>query len=144
MNADISILRAAIIEKSINLEWMMNAIISQHYFGYVKLPFLLEVLYDEYCPFALKRRVLIKICPDLQKGHFSESLGRLNTIRNYFAHCGQVVGDFATGTERVPDPRNPEKAIDFTALHMEFMRVEKEVIAVLFERFKAMGGKLAK
>src|SRR5215204_2008170 len=62
MKLDISTIRSAVIEKSINLEWMMNAIISQHYFGAVKKSFILEVLYDEYCSFALKRRILMKIC----------------------------------------------------------------------------------
>ncbi len=50
--------RADVIERFINVEWIINAIICQHYFKRVSMPFLLEVLYDEYFSFALKRRIL--------------------------------------------------------------------------------------
>ena len=53
--------RAEVIERFINMEWLINAIICQHYFKRVLMPFLLEVLYDEYFSFALKRRILEKI-----------------------------------------------------------------------------------
>ena len=45
-------------ERFINIETMINAIISQHYFKKVPLNFYLEVLYDEYFSFALRRRIL--------------------------------------------------------------------------------------
>ena len=63
-NNNISKYRSEVIEKAINIEWIMSAIICQHYFKKTILPFLLEVLYDEYFSFALKRRILEKIVKD--------------------------------------------------------------------------------
>ena len=57
--------RSEVIEKSINIEWIINAIISQHYLKRVILPFVLEVLYDEYFSFALRRNILKKIIKDI-------------------------------------------------------------------------------
>ena len=88
MTSDISQLRAEVIEKAINVEWLIHAIISQHFFNAVKLEFVSMVLYDEYCSFALKRRILLKICPKLE-GDIEQKINRLASIRNYFAHIGQ-------------------------------------------------------
>ena len=74
--------RSEVIERFINIEWIINAIISQHYFKRVLLPFVLEVLYDEYFSFALKRRVLEKIIKTIDNQKVQD-LNRLNTIRNY-------------------------------------------------------------
>lgn len=52
---EISKCRAEVIERFINIEWIINAIISQHYLKRVVVSFILEVLYDEYFSFALKR-----------------------------------------------------------------------------------------
>lgn len=105
MPDDISLLRSDVIEKTINIEWMIHAIISQHFFGAVKLDFVSTVLYDEYCSFSLKRRILLKICPELA-GNCENKINRLNTIRNYFAHVGQgfIDGPDPNGESRVPDP----------------------------------------
>jgi hypothetical protein len=58
----------------------------------VVLPFLLEVLYDEYFSFAPKRLILEKIIENLDR-KMLQDLNRANTIRNYFAHCDQRVLD---------------------------------------------------
>ena len=136
--------RSEIIEKFINLECLINAIISQHYFQRVTFPFVSEVLWDEYCSFALKRRILEKIIvtPDKQK---IDKLNRLNTIRNYFAHCGQEIleGSAPPGDDKqgwVPDPRKPTTRINFESLYSEFTESESDVIKYLFEIFQKKGG----
>jgi hypothetical protein len=144
----ISKLRSEVIERTINIEWIMNAIISQHYFGKVLLPFVLEFLYDESCTFALKRRVLEKIAPDLEKQKL-EKLNRINTIRNYFAHCNQVLIEGSNPTSpsaisKVVDPRKLDKAIDFEKLYTEFMGIVGPVEEHLAEIYKAKGGQLTK
>ena len=141
MADELSSMRATVIEKSINIEWLANAIISQHYFGRVKIAFVSEVLYDEYCSFALKRRVLLKICPEL-RGNFEKDLGRINTIRNYFAHCGQQIieGPDPSGPTRIPDPKNFAKSIDFAGLYKEFCALEKPIVEQLFAVYKGKGG----
>ncbi|PIU57494.1 MAG: hypothetical protein COS88_00935 [Chloroflexi bacterium CG07_land_8_20_14_0_80_51_10] len=61
----VSQMRADVIERFINLETRMNAIISQHYFGKFYKPFFLEVLYDEHFTFGLRRGILEKTVPDI-------------------------------------------------------------------------------
>ena len=58
---NISKYRAEVIEKFINIESIIDVIISQHYFKLPNKSFIFEVLYDEYFSFALKRRILEKI-----------------------------------------------------------------------------------
>lgn len=136
--------RSEVIEKFINCEMIMNAIISQHYFKKIITSFLFEVLYDEYFSFGLKRRILEKIVPNLERRKIDD-LNRLNTIRNYFAHCNQ---EFFEGSEMpgeevgwiVPDPKDIEKGIDFEKLYKEFIEKEEGVVQYLVDIFKEMGG----
>jgi hypothetical protein len=133
--------RSEVIERAINAEWLMSAIISQHYFKRVSKPFLLEVLYDEQFSFALKRRILEKIIDDPDSHKSIQDLNRLGTIRNYFAHCGQEITPIG-GTPFVPDPRKPENAIDFAALYAEFTALAPRVESFLAEVFRAKGGQM--
>ena len=141
---EISLLRAEVIDKSINIEWLINSIISQHFFGKPRIDFVSLVLYDEYCSFALKRRVLIKIKPELA-GKTEHAINRLNTIRNYFAHVGQgfIDGPDPNGPSRVPDPRDFSKSVDFAAMSTEFNALEAGLNNQLFSLFKEMGGEVA-
>ncbi len=138
--------RSEVIGKFINIEWRINAIISQHYFKTVSMPFFLEVLYDEYFSFALKRRILQKIIPDLDNKK-KQDLNRLNTIRNYFAHCGpefvMISGKLKPEPKRVvPDPRTRslEKGIDFEKLYEEFIKKDRGVTTYLGKIFTDLGG----
>jgi len=121
-------LRGLVIEQMINLETIISAIICQHYFNRVRKDFLLDMLYDEYFSFALKRRIFEKIIKktpsDFNKQHLDD-LGRLNTIRNYFAHCGLEIispptAPSADRKRRFPDPRAIDKELDFESLYAEF------------------------
>jgi hypothetical protein len=123
--------RGDVIERAINIEWMVNCLLSQHYLGRVSSGFVLQFLYDESCTFGLKVNVLLKVFPSLTANGFDQRLRRLNRIRNYFAHCGQILGDMDTGIEGVPDPKKPSAHIDFAALNDEFTLLEREVFATL-------------
>ncbi len=136
--------RNEIIEKTINIEWLINAIISQHYFKKVVKPFLLEVLYDENFAFSLKRNILEKIVPLFDKNKMQD-LRRLMTIRNYFAHCNQEflqITEFVDSERKgnVPDPRNPARGIDFEELYFEFTRKNDGLTKYLAEKFIEKGG----
>ncbi len=141
---DVSKYRAEVIEKFIGLEMMINAIICQHYLGRLNKKFLLEVLYDEYFSFALKRRVLEKIV-SIDK-RVLDDLNRLNTIRNYFAHCNVEFIDSISNrsTAKVPDPRKTTEEIDFEKLYAEFISREKPVREYLTRVYKESGGALVR
>jgi hypothetical protein len=131
--------RSEVIERFINVEWIINAIISQHYLKKVIKSFMFEVLYDQYFSFALRRQIFEKILKKTNKydKKIIDDLRRLNTIRNYFAHCGQ---EFIELSDNIPkrkiiDPRDIEKELDFESLHTEFMgkveRIEKYLAKLL-------------
>ena len=145
-DSNISKYRSEVIERAINVEWIMSSIICQHYLKKTMMPFLLEVLYDEYFSFALKRRILEKIVKDFDKRKLQD-LNRLNTIRNYFAHCNQQIIDASSiPTEnnigQVIDPRNLDKFIDFEKLHGEFMAIIGDLEKYLAGIFIQIGGVL--
>jgi hypothetical protein len=117
--------RGEIIEDLIDLETMINVVISAHYFGKVSAPFYYEVLYDEYFSFGLKLNILEKIIPAHHRKHI-ENLRRLGTIRNYFAHRGtQFIHPGTVGKNgtvgMVPDPKKPDRSIDYDNLYEEFL-----------------------
>jgi hypothetical protein len=120
--------RGQIIEDSIDLETMINLVISIHYLGKVSSQFYYEVLYDEYFTLGLKLRILEKIVPQAKadKKHI-DNLRRLSAIRNYFAHSGtQFIHPGKLGMDgmvgEVPDPKKPDKSIDYDSLSQEFQR----------------------
>jgi hypothetical protein len=136
-------LRGDIIERAANIETMIGCVLSMVYFGRVRTTFTFDLLADEYCSFALKRRVLMKLVPRLKEvKDFEQNLNRLGTIRNYFAHVGLLMSDRpeADAESRTPDPRNFEKSVDFRALHKEFLEKEKIVLDALIEEYKRLGG----
>jgi len=142
----ISNYRSEVIERTINVEWLMNSIISQHYFKRVIRNFLLEVLYDEYFSFGLKRRIIEKITEDIDIQQI-QKLNRINTIRNYFAHCGQEMfkGNAPpppNSKGSVPDPRRVDSTIDFEKLYNEFMDIIGDVEKYLGEIYQVKGGEL--
>jgi hypothetical protein len=124
---ELSKYRAEVIERFINVETLVDAIICQHYFKKMIINFYLEVLYDEYFSFGLKRLILEKI---------------VKNIRNYFAHYNQEIikGRDKKGEARILDPRNIEREIDFKGLHAEFMQIADGIEEYLFQTFKNLGG----
>lgn len=146
MNKKISEYRSEIIEKFINIEWLINAIICQHYLKKVVYAFLFEVLYDINCSFALKRNILEKIAPKFSK---LADLNRLNNIRNLFAHCNQQVFEYNQKPElweqgKVLNPKNIEKELNFKELYNEFTQKEGEITKDLAKLFISLGGELEK
>jgi hypothetical protein len=145
-NDRISRYRSEVIERNINIEWLMSAIISQHYFKCVVKPFLLEVLYDENFSFALKRHILEKIIENLDR-KMLQDLNRTNTIRNYFAHCNQRVLDEVDFLKKeaegeVIDPRKLDRTIDFDKLYNEFTGIIGELEKYLATVYLEKGGEL--
>jgi len=144
----ISKYRSDVIEKSINIEFIINMIISQHYFKKVVNNFIFELLYDVCCNYRLKRNVLKKIIPEIDKTKLND-MDRLNSIRNYFAHCNQ---EYFKQTEKptpnsvgvILNPHNLEKYIDFQLLYEEFINKEKDVVQYLLEILKNKGGEFEK
>ena len=144
MSNIISGYRSEVIEKFINIEWLMNVIISQYYFKKVVSTFVFYFLYDVNCTFALKRNVLQKIAPSFSE---LEVLNRLNNIRNYFAHCNQ---EFFEGSEKpkagekgkVLDPKDTKNEINFESLYKEFMEKEGNITKALADLYVSLGGQM--
>ena len=139
--------RAEVIERFINVEWLINAIICQHYLKKTFKNFLLEVLYDEYFSFALKRRILEKILSQIDNQNNKskiDQLNRINTIRNYFAHCNQQFFEKGDDIGKVLDPRKTDRAINFKTLYEEFMSIAGDIELWLSEIFESIGGTLEK
>lgn len=144
--------RSEIIEKFINCETIIDSIITLHYFknehGILNFSFMMEVLYDEYFTFALKRRILLKIVPNIDNKKIQD-LNRLNTIRNYFAHYNQQWFDGPPIPKpgewgMTPDPRDTDREINFEKMHKEFIKKEKKVLKYLFKIYRDMGASLTK
>ena len=135
--------RSEVIERFINIETIVDAIICQHYFKKMLINFYLEVLYDEYFSFGLKRRILEKIVKNIDSQKIQD-LNRLNTIRNYFAHYNQEIIKVADKTQKwkVIDPRNIEKEINFEGLYAEFMSKAGGIEEYLAKLYQNLGGKL--
>jgi len=137
----ISKYRAEVIERFINIETIIDAIICQHYFKKMLINFYLEVLYDEYFSFGLKRRILEKIVKGIDSQKVQD-LNRLNTIRNYFAHYSQEIikGTDKMQKGKIIDPRDIQKEIDFENLYVEFMDKADGVEGYLFKLYENLGG----
>jgi hypothetical protein len=135
--------RSEVIERFINIETLVDAIICQHYFKKMLINFYLEVLYDEYFSFGLKRRILEKIVKNINSQKMQD-LNRLNTIRNYFAHYNQEIIKVADETQegKVIDPRSIEKGINFEELYAEFMSKAGGVEEYLVKLYQNLGGAL--
>jgi len=133
--------RSEVIETAINIEWLIGIIICQHYLHKIDSHFLFEVMYDEYFTMGLKRKILEKIVD--KESINIEKLNRLIRIRNNFAHCGPEITKFTPQEITfIPDPRNPEKHINFDAEHQEFVIIAKELKLSLMNIFLSKGGKI--
>jgi len=138
--------RGEVIETFINLETLINAIISQYYFKKVRQDFFFELLYNQSFNFGLRISILEKIIPEIDRNKL-EKLRKLNAIRNYFAHCGPEVlpsktTDIDKEKGRIPHPSDYQKTIDFDALYREFTATEPEISAYLGEIFVKLRGAL--
>ena len=136
--------RSEVITSFIGVEQLLNCIISQHYFKAINKSFFLEVLYDAYFDFGLRRRILEKFLPQDQNAML-QPLNRMAAIRNYFAHCGlEVIENVGLPILEelgpVLDPQNTERPLDFERLFNEFKELEKAVVEPLVEVFKDWGG----
>jgi len=142
--------RAKVIEKFINIETLINAIICQHYFHKLIMPFYLEVLYDENFNFSLRRNIFEKILRKLDKydNKKIQDLHKLNKIRNYFGHCNQEIfrlnKNGSVKDSGVPDPKKIENYVDFNEIYKEFIELEPKMTVYLAKVFKEMGGKTSK
>lgn len=136
---EISKYRASVIESLISLERLIDCIISQHYFSEIHGSFLNEVLYDEYFSFGLKRKILEKICPRLDSKTL-QSLNRINSIRNIFAHCASPIPE---EPHKVKNPKKLNTELDLENLYLEFKELKPIVNMKLFHIYQMKGGEIS-
>lgn len=126
---EISECRAEVITKFLDLERMVNIIISEYYLGAISGNFLIDVLYDPFFSFGLKLNILGKI------GTVKESdiilIRKLNTIRNIFAHeqFELVVGE-KEGETVFLDTRQG-KELDYAEKYRLFLELYPNVLNAL-------------
>lgn len=139
----IALYRSEIIEKFINVEKIMNLIISQYYFKKVRIDFLLDVLYNQYSNFALRLEIIKKILPEFDS-KIEYDLRKLNVTRNYFAHWDVTLFKNEMGKPSqesyTPHPKNKDKTLDFKESYQEFIEKENGITEYLFEEYKKLGG----
>jgi hypothetical protein len=131
-------LRGSIITRAIEIEKILAVIISYHYLKRLSQGFLLEVLYDEGFSFGMKLRIACKISPVIAK--HEQTLRRLASIRNVFAHMGLVLEP--TGEPHkvlVPDTRRPGKEINFADLATEFDKLTERLGTFAVQAMVASG-----
>jgi hypothetical protein len=127
--------RHNVIDKAINVENIMCALITHKYFPGpgLNLKFHHEVLYDPYATIGFKIS-LLKKCYDELSERTINRLRRLFNIRNIFAHCGlhftSLVDPDKSG---VLDPKDRNTMLDFVSLESEFIEHEKAVLDVLMD-----------
>jgi len=142
-NSDFSKYRDEILNKFGNIESIIEAVISQHYFVKVRRDFLLEVLGDEYFSTGIKIRVLLKVTKSL---NCEKELRELVRIRNYFVHLFPKFHDKylspSPGELVAVDPRNTSKSVDFESEYKKFVGMESKVVNSLINIYKEKGGVL--
>ena len=87
-----------------------------------------------------------KIIPDFDKQQL-QNLNRVNTIRNYFAHCNQELffGSLPPLPDSkgiVPDPRRLDREINFENLYDEFSGIIEDLTRYLAKTYQEKGGEL--
>lgn len=91
--------RGEIVQRFVNIEWFVKLNISQHYLGRPDNDFMFKFLSNDQASFGLVRKVFVELMGDEIDQETVSKLGRLNKIRNYFAHLG-IKSD---GTPERPD-----------------------------------------
>lgn len=129
--------RSTVIERAINIEYLMAGLICQHYFKKVLWPFFVEVLYDEHFNFGLKVDIVLKIRS--HTGDEEQDLRRVGRIRNRFAHLVAQVAHTRSGPMFAPDPRRPDQVVDFEAEFHEFQECAGRVETFLARALAAEG-----
>lgn len=140
---ELSKFRLKVMEEFINIELIINLIISQHYFGLAKRDFMLNVLYDDMFTFALRRNILEKILGDRFR-EIDTDLHMINKIRNIFAHRSQQVLVHRGAEMVVPNPKKPGEELDFRRLYEEFNERAPRVKKHLTKIYGEMGGVYSK
>lgn len=130
--------RADVIRRSINLEWILNVIISQNYFHTIHGTFIFEVLYDPGFNLRLKINIVSKMKRINKK--MIAHLHEIADVRNVFAHFDP---NFIkpTGEEVAPDPKNLQEQINFQEKYKKFIELEGKVLPYLWQFLKDLGVK---
>ena len=138
--------RNDVIEKFVNIEYLMNSAISQKYFGRVRIDFVFPFLHSQHFSFALRIDVLKKLVKDFNK-RMETKLRRMSNLRNYFVHISpNYFGPNDEITEDnvgyFPNPDKLEEKLDFEKLYTQFIELNTEVLPYIAKIFRELGGKL--
>ena len=137
---DLRICTGAITQKFVGIEQFIAGCISRYYFdGKENLDFILNVLGNEQSTFGLKRNVFLHLFKP-EDPNFESNLGRLNTIRNMFAHAPLMhKGDRCEFYFR--DAKNKEKPANIDKDPKKFEDEFNQIFPLVVEEFKKIAQK---
>ena len=137
--------RQSIIDRAINVENLLCALITRHFFKQhegINLYFMHTVLYDPLATSGFKVNVFHKCYPDLTKKKI-DLLRRIFNIRNFFAHAGLYVAKVADpDAVGYIDSKNRDEFLDFDTLATEFNEKASEAETLLGELLEKSGVEL--
>jgi hypothetical protein len=127
-------LRGRIVNKAIDVEAMVNAILNLYFAKKEKQnEFMHKVLDDEYFSFGLKIKILRKINIRLERG-LIEKIERIKNIRNEFAH--KILGVIPKeGPLSISFNISEENPKNIEELYQDFSKLIEEVIPELDRLF---------
>jgi hypothetical protein len=116
--------RGVIIHDSINIEALINAIITIYFVKANKNnEFSTNVIGDEFFSFGLKINILDKLKFERYK-EFIDDIRRINKIRNFFAHCLPTLNEELYCYNQDKKMHEPKKLDE---LHKEFLEKIKKI-----------------
>lgn len=137
--------RTEVIEMAINVETIMSIMITHHFFPGegVYFPFITKVLNDEGFTANLRRSIFIKCYPDTPN-QIDNSIRRLFSIRNIFAHSGLYYGVLGSSgdsgmVEGLQSAKKPGKIDDLEALLCEAKSLNSEILSFLEKELEKLG-----
>lgn len=122
---DLTRRRGEVIERTINVETMVDAVITKHYCavgGLLNYDFMFEVLYHPYMNTGIKLDLLQKACLSVSDKTIRH-LRALFGYRNHFAHRGAEVFSVEQAVTYCPDPdkpADPAHGINWDTLYAQF------------------------
>lgn len=133
--------RNKVINKAVNIESMLCVLITAYFFPDKKalnMDFMSKLFNDEAASANYKRSVFMKCYPDTTKA-MNESIRRVFSIRNTFAHIGSFFVDPIGASPGHLNPKPEKGHVDLEALQEELLSLTPDIESYFFELLNSSG-----